>query len=319
MAGAGFGGYIGYARESSGGTPVAATDFIEAFSESLTLEMDRFETANIVGGRFYEADDFAGIRRVAGDLVFAAYPETLGSFLLGATGVQSNTEVLSGFLHTHNFTMRNTDFDESFAQDPFTFEIFRDVTSAHQYSGGNMSGIQLNAVPNQDLRITANIIAKSTNIVAAQTATFVNSPSDPLAFDTASVQFAGAATALVEALTVSIDSQLEGIASLNNSTQIRGIRRSGPQLVRVNGTIAFENLTEYARFVDQTEFAIAAHFTRADSFSLLMELPRVIYQAFPVTIGGRERITVDFTGQGRYHQGSANAVQFSLTNTTSGY
>lgn len=319
MSGAGFAGYIGWARESSGGTPVAATDFVEAFSESLTLAMDRFETANIVGGAFYEADDMAGIRRITGDIVFAAHPEELGHFLLGATGIQSNTEVLSGFLHTHEFTMRNTDFDQAFAQDPFTFEIFRDVTSAHQYYGGNMSGITLNAVPNQDLRVTTTIIAKGFDVVAAQTATFTGSPTDPLAFDTASITWAGGATDLIEALTFSIDSQLEGIASLNNSTVVRGIRRTGPQLVRVSGTIAFENLTEYTRFVDQSEFALAANFTRADSFALLIEMPRVIYQTFPVTIAGRERITVDFEGQGRYNTGSLNAIKFSLTNTQSGY
>ena len=319
MAGAGFGGYIGFAKESSGGTPVAATDFIEAFSESLTMNMDRFETANIVGGAFYEADDMAGIRRISGDIVFAAHPEELGFFLRGATGIQSNTEVLSGFLHTHEFTMRATDFDESFAQDPYTFEIFRDVTSAHQYAGANMSGISFNAVPNQDLRVTASIMAKTFSVVARQTATFTNSPSDPLAFDTCSLQFGGAATDLVESLTVSIDSQLEGIASLNNSTLIRGIRRTGPQLIRVTGTIAFENLTEYANFVDQTEFAIAANFTRADSFSLLIELPRVVYTSFPVSIGGRERITVDFAGQGRYDTGSLNAIKFTLASVSSGY
>lgn len=319
MAGAGFGGYIGFAKESSGGTPIAATDFIEAFSESLTLSMDRFETANIVGGAFYEADDMAGVRRLAGDIVFAAHPEELGFFLLGATGIQSTTEVLSGFLYTNEFTMRTTDFDESFAQDPYTFEIFRDVTSAQQYSGANLSGLSLNVVPNQDLRVTASIMSKGFSVVARQTATFTNSPTDPLAFDTASIQLGGSATELLEALTVSIDSQLEGIASLNSSTLIRGIRRTGPQLIRVTGTIAFENLTEYTRFVDQTEFAIAANFTRADSFSLLMELPRVVYTTFPVSIGGRERITVDFDGQGRYHTGSLNAIKFSLTNTTSGY
>ena len=195
MPGAGFGGYIGFAKESSGGTPIAATNFIEAFSEGITLTMDRFETANIVGGAFYEADDMAGVRRISGDIVFAAHPEELGFILLGATGVQSNTEVLSGYLHTHEFTMRSSDWDETFAQDPFTFEIFRDVTSAHQYAGGQIGSIQLNAVPNQDLRVTATVMAKTSSVVAAQTATFTGSPTNPLAFDTCSPgcrQIAGA-------------------------------------------------------------------------------------------------------------------------------
>lgn len=319
MAGAGFGGYIGFAKESSGGTPVAATDFIEAFSESLSMNMDRFETANIVGGQYYEADDMAGVRRVSGDIVFAAHPEDMGLLLWAATGVQSNTEVLSGYLHTHEFTMRTSDFDESFAQDPLTFEIFRDVTSANQYSGACIGGITFNAVPNQDLRVTCNVMAKGHAVAAAQTATFTNSPIDPFAFDTCSLSFGGSAIALVEALTVSVDSQLEGVASLNASSLIRGIRRTGPQLIRASGTIAFENLTDYNRFVQQSEFAIAANFTRADSFSFLIELPRVVYTTFPLGIGGRERITVDFEGQGRYHTGSGNAIKFSLTNTTSGY
>lgn len=316
----GFGaaGHIGWGLESSGGVAVAATDYVQGLSETLALTIDRFDIVNIAG-RLAEPDDKDGVRRIAGDVVFAAAPEALGFFLFGSMGVDVVTEVLSGFLYQHDFTMRTGDFDNRFPQHPFTFEIFRDVDSAQQYDGVNMTSIAFNAVPNQDVRITTSMIGTNTRNIDETTPSFVNSPACPFAFDTASISIAGADSALLESFTLNIDSLLEGIPTLNNSEIIAKIRRTNFQQIRINADIGFEDIVEYQNFVNQTEQTFTVSFTRGDSFQLIFDIPRVIYTAFPLSIGGRDRQVVTIDGTARFDTGSNNAITVRLTNTTSFY
>src|SRR3990167_5267477 len=194
MAGPGyaFNGHVGLAKETSGGTAVAATNFMQAYSEDLAASLDRFDLANI-NGRYAEPDDAAGLTRVGGSIVIPGNAVDLGWFLLGALGVQSNTVVLSGFLSKHEFMPRTSDWDTKFAERPYTFTIYRDVTSAQRYAGCNVSQLQFATAPNQDLRITAAVVGKSTAEVTAPTPSYVGSPVAPFDFSTCSISIGGSA------------------------------------------------------------------------------------------------------------------------------
>src|SRR3990172_6861429 len=95
----GFAGFIGIARETGwgSGTNVSSGGYIEALNESLTTNIDRFDYKNIIG-TLASPDDMAGVKRVAGDIAFAAHPVTLGYFLLSAFSQATVSTVLSGFL-----------------------------------------------------------------------------------------------------------------------------------------------------------------------------------------------------------------------------
>ena len=75
-------GHIGLAAEPAFGSATAATDHIEALSEDMKLDFDRFQFKNIIN-TIAEPDDAAGIRRPAGPLVFAAHPISIGYALKG--------------------------------------------------------------------------------------------------------------------------------------------------------------------------------------------------------------------------------------------
>lgn len=317
-SGYGMRGHIGLAKQTTWGTAVAATDYVEAFSESLSLSLDRFDVKNIYGG-MYEPDDMSGVQRIAGDIVIPGFPESIPWILYGATGIQSNTLTVSAQQNTHEFTMATTDASSRNPLPLMTFEIFRDVTTAQQYSDAQISGFQVSVAPNQDARFTASVMAATVTNIAATTPSFPGSPVNPFAFDTASIQIGGAATAAIEALTISVDNQLEGIPTLENHTKVGKFRRTGPQLIRASGQIAFENITDSERFANQTEFAMVAHLTRANSFSMLIELPRCIYLEHPLSMSDRGRQVVSFTAKAEYHTGSASSARFSVTNTRSGY
>src|SRR5437667_6229615 len=140
----GFGGHIGLAREVSWGTPVAPSSgsFLEALSENVTLAIDRFQAKHIFGGALAEPDDLQGLRRIEGDIVAPAHPLQVGYFLKGALGLTSSiTVVLSGFLWESDFRPQTDTTSDDGINNPlpsYTFEIFRDVTSAHRYAGAQM-------------------------------------------------------------------------------------------------------------------------------------------------------------------------------------
>ena len=317
-SGYGFLGHIGIAKETTWGTAVAAADYLEGMSEGLTAVPDRFDTRNIVSG-MYEPDDEAGVLRIAGDLSFAGHPIPLGYFLNGALGNNSGSVVLSGFLFTNRFTVRTSDINSLHPLPAYSFEIFRDIGSAQQYDGAQVSALTLAIQPNQDLRCTASIIAKGTQNIANTTPTFPSSPVGFFQFDTCSVALNNVGVSIVEALSISIDNQLEGIPALNASTEIARVKRSGPPLIRVSGTVALEDITDYQRLISQTEFPMVINITKANSFALVIDVPRLVYDGYPLGMSGRERQTVSFNARGRFHTGSNQAIQISLTNTKSDY
>jgi len=314
--GYGFAGHIGFAREAAFGTPVAATGYFEALSENFVLAKDRYDTKNIVAG-YYEPDDAAGVNRLAGDIALSCHPDPLGHLLYQALGISSATAVLSGFLYANTFTSQQTDTGSDNALPSATYEIFRDVSSSQQLAGACISQLVLNCQPNQALRATASLIGRSMTNIAKTTPSFPGSPVEAFTFDTCSFSLGGLATTKIEGFTLTLNNQLQGIPALNNSANIARIRRGGPVMGTLGGTIAFDNLTEYLDFINQTERAVKIYFTKASSHSLLLDIPRIVYSAFPNGMGGRERLTVAFESKLRYHTGSANALSAVLTNTKS--
>lgn len=321
MPGYAFYGHVGLTKETTWGTPVAVPSgsFLEAVSENVTLAIERFTVQNIVG-MLREPDDYVGLRRVEGEVVVPGYPYGLAPLLQGTFGqIVSYTVVLSGFLWTLDIRPATAETGADNPLTPYTFEIFRDVTSAHRYAGAQMNKLTLTLEPNQALRARVGLIAKTTSMIAKSTPTYPGSPTDPFTWDSASVSLAGAAVDYVESLTIDFDNQLEGIPALTNQTDITRVRRKGPQLVRVSGVVGLEDLSQYAAFVQQSEAVLRVSVTRGSSFQLVLDVPRLVYSAFPLGMAGRERQTVSFEGVGRHNVGSGYAIRALLTTTRSNY
>lgn len=318
--GYGFGGHIGFAKETSWGSGVAATDYVEALSEDISLSIERFSHKAIIA-TLAEPDDTPGLRRIAGNMRVPGHPVSIGHFLKGALHTKSLTTVLSGFLWTNDFfsTITGTDFSAEVPTQPYTLEIFRDVTSSVRYAGCLVNALNFSIEGNGALMCETEWIGRGQSVIARSTPTFPGSPSKPFSFDTASLSIGGAGTALIETLNISIKNNLEGIGALNLSTDIAKVRRNNHQMIDVSGTLDFTNVSEYLNFVNQAEQRLTLAFTKANSFALVFDIPRLVYTAFPLGIPGRERITVEFEGKGFQHQGSGTAIKVSLTTTSSVY
>ncbi len=317
--GYGIKGFAGIGKETTWGTAVAATDYLKTLNENVALALDRFDIVN-VHASLAEPDDATGINRIEGSIEFPGFPTGLGYFLKSAFVQSSVVEVTSGVLWTTKFYSPTADFATGVAAgQPYTLELFRDVSSSHRYAGAMVNQLTFGFAPNQDVRISAGIIAKAATLLSKTTASFPGSPVKPFTFDTASIQLGGAANARFEALQIEVDNQLEGIPALNASTAVAKILRRGPQMVNISGTLDFPDVAEYQQFVNQTEQSLVVHAFKANSFALLIDIPRMVFTAFPTGVPGRERLTADFEAKGFFHSGSANAIEVQLTTTKSDY
>lgn len=314
----GMAGFVGIGKETTWGTAVAVTDYFEIMNESLVGQFDRFDVKNAINAR-YEPDRVQGLLRIGGGISAAAFPLVLGHMMKAAMNTVSGSSVLSGYLYSQQFVSPQADFAADCAAQPYTLEVHRDVTSSFRYAGMVMNRLQLSIAPNQPLMIGADWIGKDVGLIQASAATFPSSPAEPFTFDACSISLGGSATSRIEALTVTIDNQLEGIPALNNSNKIARIRRRGPQLIRIQGTLDFQDVTEYLDFFNETERALKVAFFGAQSFNTEIHVPRLVYTAFPPNIRGRERQTVSFQGEGRFLTTSNTALGLMLTSTKSNY
>jgi len=318
MSGQGFQGYIGISKESNWGSGQAATDFLEALNESIQTNIDRFSYKNIIG-TLAEPDDQAGVYRRGGNMTLAAHPVSVGHLLKGALETKSVSIVASGSLYKNTFLTTKSDFAADCPVTPYSVTVFRDVTTAVRYTGCVVTALTFNMVPNQDVRASVTFLGRGEEYTTKVTPTFPGSSSKPFTFDTVSLSLGGSATTKVEALTIAIQNAFEGIPILNNSVDIGRIRRSGHQMVNINGTLDFSDMIEYQQFLSQTEQRFTVSATKASSFSLIFDIPRMVFTSMPLSIPGRERITVDFNAKAFYHSGSGTAIQIDLTTTKSDY
>ena len=316
----GFKGWIGIGKETNWGTSVAATDWFEGLSENLSASIDRFDIKNIVG-TVAEPDDDTGTQRVAGDIVIPAMPQALGYFLKAAMQQVSGSVVTSGFLWKNTFNTALSDFSADTPMQPYSIEVFRDVTSSVLYKSCVMNALELSFAPNQPIQAKGTWLGYASTIQSASGSqpSYPGSPSKPFNFTTLSLSIGGSGTARVEDLKLMVNNNLEGIPALNASQYIAKVRRKGPQTIGLTGTLDFTDMTEYLDFINQTERQWKMNMTAANSCALTIDIPRMQYVTFPLGIPGRQRITVGFTGKAFYSSGSGTAITFGLTNVKSFY
>jgi len=314
----GFAGHIGLAKETTWGsaTAVSSGDYAEALSEAISMEIERFSYKAIIGS-MGEPDEATGLFRISGSIRSSAHPGQMLPILKSAMQSVVTTS-LTGPLYQHRFitTSGGGDFSSDCPNQSYTIEVFRDVTSSVQYAGMVCNALAF-TFEQGAVMMESTWIGRSQAVIAKTIPTFVSTPGKPFTFDTVSLSLGGAATALIESLTVRVNNNLEAFGALNLSQYVAKVRRNNHQMVEINGTLDFSNLAEYLNFVNLTEQQLRVNVTKANSFALLVDVPRMVYTAFPTGTPGRERLTVDFTGKGYVHPGSLNAIAITLTTVSS--
>jgi len=317
-------GFFALSAQTSFGTATTSFEFVPMLSEGMNTEIEAL-TEGGMRNRFAENPTHEGLETIAGDVVFEPDYYNVGHFLKGLFGQSSSgtTGTGSGTLYTHIFTpVINTDFDEKTALLPYTVDIFRDVTSSFRFTDTVFNTMNLEVTAGQIAQMTVGMMAKDTSIVSKETASF-GSSLGTITWNVASIAVESGTNTIMENISISYDNQVEGIPFIDGTKQIGKFKRTGPQMVRVSGTLDFENLTEFNEFKTQSErrLFITLDDTGVESLNVLtVDIPKLRYETFPVNIAGFERITVDFEARGVYDTNSNYAIQMILHNSrTNGY
>ncbi|MBO8169962.1 MAG: hypothetical protein H0Z35_12380 [Thermoanaerobacteraceae bacterium] len=310
MPGLGAFAHVGLGKETTFGTPVAASDYIKIISESIAHEIEELVLEGL-GGVVDEPASLEGLNTVAGDLNVEVHPESIGHLLRSALGepVTSGTGP-----YTHTFTPAQDNFSPVCALPPYTLEVHRDLEQAFQFTGCVVNQLQFNWGVNQKImQATANILGKDVALIAKTTPSFETN--EPFTWHQVNPQVGNPLTAIdtISAVQISINNNLEAVPTLNNTKTISRIRRNGFRVVEVQFTFEVEDLAEYNRFKNQEENAFQFEFT-SGSNKIKFDLPKVRYNAFPLGVGGSGRLTVQVSGKAKYDAATGKAIEITLTN-----
>lgn len=316
-------GFFAISAQNSFGTNTASWNFIPIISEGITTTIEQIRRGSIVG-RTAEGIAQQGVERNQGDVSLEPHPIHIGRILRGvcgqSTSVNNTTSNAAGFLdYMHEFIPRNAKFDSKSMLPPFTLQIDRNVTSAFQYTDALFTKLELHIKGNALVNAKATVVARTSSIMAASTATFTE-PAE-WTWNVASVSIGGTAVDFIEDLTISIDQPVDGVVMLDGTRRVNRFVRSNPTAIRVNGTMDFQDLTEMNNFRNQTQQRLLVNLAAAVSSGpyMLIDVPNMLYDTFPANISGPGRISVGFQASGEYNTSSSYAIRITLTNTQVNY
>lgn len=313
MPGTGAKGHIGLAKETTWGTPVAATDYMAISSESIVHEIEQVIEQEI-RGYIDAAPQYEGLNSIRGDIVALARPVGIGFLLRSCLGAP----VTSGAgPYTHIFSTA-ADFSDQCVLPPYTFEVNRNLSQAFQFAGCVVNELVFEfGVTQKILKITASIMGKAVVLIAPTTVSL--EAADPFKWLQAVFNIGGSAITDIESCRIRIANNLELIQSLNATKVPARILWGGNREVDIDLTFGVYNLTEYTRFTGQGEATASVTLTVDASTELKFETNKLRYVGFPLSMSGPGRMTVNITGKAKYDATLGTAIKATLKNSKVSY
>ncbi len=271
----GFNGWIGWAEESTFGTPVTAAKFLEIENESIKAERKN----NVIPllGHASQRRTVASKMSVSGSFRAPVLWEGVEQIIKHAMGSVS-TSGPSGGLYTHTFSLASA------LPTGLTVEVNRDDaaisgSAAFQYAGCKINKLTLSQEMEQPLMMEVEILGKDRALIAATSKTFPTYD----AIDYAQVTIAqidpggGSEFALpLKNLKITIDNALYDDQFRLGSYTRSGISRGGQRKVTVEAEIEFESLTAFNYYKDLTTDNLRFKWV-SGSKSLQIDLPKCTF------------------------------------------
>lgn len=171
--GLGMRSYFGFGEESTWGTPVAPSNFIEINSESLNKQVGRIKASSIIRRGLRNTHVTPGGIMVEGDVSFEAQYDGWLKLAKHAFGtlVTSQPDVTGApTAYQHKFTIADTPLTG------LSVEVYRDTAQfvtepsmAHRYAGCKVSRIEFGCAVDENLRVTCGFLGKDEARVAKAT------------------------------------------------------------------------------------------------------------------------------------------------------
>ena len=212
----------------------------------------------------------------------------------------------------HVFTPMQT-ADQEFHADcplfPSTLEVFPDQGKAFRFVGAVINTLALNfSTTDKILKATCGIIAKNASLQDT-IGSLALEATKPFVWENAVISIGGSQNNNLESFSLNWDNRCIAKYFLNNTPIPGKIIRTSFRTIPVSFIIDFVNKTEYGYFLDGTERAFQIKFIGGicDAtpepdiyYTLQIDLPLVRYLAYPINMGGPERLTCAVTGKAKY-------------------
>lgn len=267
MSASGLNSQLGFVAESTYGTAVTVTKFLEFVSEGLQREIQRIESRGLRAGRrtLLSSQWSAGQIAVAGDIELELSNVGQGLLWLHAMGAAGTTGA-GPFVHTYTPADLQTLSLTIQVGKPF----IGGTVQAFTYTGCKIAGWEVSASAGEIAMVTFNILAQNeSTAIALATATYPATYA-PMTFVHGVLSLGGSAVD-VRDVTVTADNGLNDDRYFVKGSGLRSQPlESTWREYTWEATMDFADLTAYNRFVNGTEAALTLTFTRgADIFQIV--------------------------------------------------
>lgn len=313
--------HVGLAKETTYGTPVAATDYVKFASESLNETIEQVKS-EILNGVVDDAPTYEGMHTVAGDLAFDVYPNVVGNLLRSALGAPATTMVVAG-VYSHVFTPVQSNFSNVCALPPYTFEINRDLGQAFQYTGAVVNDLTFGfGTDKKIMHGQAAIIAKSLALITKTAPTF--DVQDPFTWNQATITLNSVVNTNVSTIEFGVKNGLEAKATLDGTRNVNRILRNGKRQFPIKFTVELQDMTEYNLFRAQNEVPlkielIGGVISGANNYKITVDVPKFHFNTFPINVSGAGVVTAQVDGLAEYDPTNLYGMKVTLINSKTAY
>lgn len=299
---------FGYGLETTVGTAVTVDHFAEFTDESMGLEIQRIESAGLRIRRTNHAWA-SGTRQATGTVNFELVNNDLGLLWRAAMGSVTTTTSPGGPPYLHTFTPGDLP--------SLTLQVGKpDVAGTvrpYSYNGCRVSSWELSANPNEFVRMSMSFVGwDETTGTSLESASYPSVIRFTYAHGSLSV---GGSGVCVDNVSVTGDNRLDiqhKICATNPG--LPTIREADRRVYGGTATADFESLTQYQRFVDGAEAALALTFT-ASTGAVLSITGNVRFDGETPKVTGPALLKQPFPFVFTSITSDATAISVALTNT----
>ena len=305
-------GFIGFGPETTWGTAVTPTRYIEFLSEGLKRNQSGVVSNGIQPSRGATAYKRTTIAP-GGDISFEMSPEDVPTLIYHALGGAATSSVTGGYSHVLKPAIS--------LPTGLTFEIDRDV-AYFIYEGCKINSLNMSFAPNEIITGSVGVLAENeTGTMGASGNTATYSSAEPFTGVQASVLVDGAAQGVMAAdFTVSNDIY-EGKYELGGNQRAALIEQKRSVTGKLN--IEFDDLTLYDLFVAGTASTLSITLTSdqlitgSTYYSMTISFPKIVYTGETPTMGGPGIILVDCPFTALYTSAASPEIIITVVNSQS--
>ena len=303
-------GFIGFGPETTWGTAVTPTRYIEFLSEGLKRNQSGVVSNGIQpyrGATAYKKTTIAP----GGDIAFEMCPEDVPTLIYNVLGGVTTSSVTGGYSHVIKPAI---DLPTG-----MTFEIDRDV-AYFIYAGGKINTWSMSFSPNEIITGSVGVAAKTeTGTMGASGNTATYSSAEPFTGVQAAITVNGSAQGVMAAdFSVSNDIY-EGKYELGQNYRAALIEQKRSVTGKLN--IEFDDLTLYDLFVAGTASTLTITLTSdqlitgSTYYSMTIAFPKVVYTGETPTMGGPGIILVDCPFTALYTSAASPEIIVTVVNS----